>query len=131
MKKDELFNKNIPRALKARVIIEGGVLEETKKKWLEEDKEGLERAIKVYNAMKEKMKAPKVTYGQEFEEMIFKRAIELDAEGLTEGILDEKTLGGLKIFIDKTPLFCLYKVQIKDEAEVLAGKFICVGAVTL
>lgn len=74
------------------------------------------------------MKDPKITYGKEFEEMIFKRAIELDAQGLTEGILDEKTLGGLKIFIDKKPLFCLYKVQIKEDAEILAGKTISVGA---
>ena len=74
------------------------------------------------------MKDAKALYEAQFEELIFKRAMELDSQGLTEGILDEKTLGGLKVFIDKMPLFCLYKAKIKNDAEVLAGKIICVGA---
>lgn len=35
----------------------------------------------------------KVHYSEEFENMIISKAIELEGQGLTEGILDERTLG--------------------------------------
>jgi len=70
----------------------------------------------------------KVHYSEEFENMIISKANELERLGLTEGILDEKTLGGIKVYIDKVPALCMYKVVMKKDAPVLAGKTICAGA---
>jgi len=76
-------------------------------------------------------KKAKVKYSDEFENMIISKAIELEGHDLTEGILDEKTLGGVKVYIDKVPALCMYKAVIKNDAPVLAGKTICAGAETL
>ena len=70
----------------------------------------------------------KVHYSEEFENMIISKANELEALGLTEGILDEKTLGGIKVYIDKVPALCMYKALMKKDTPLLAGKTICVGA---
>lgn len=73
----------------------------------------------------------KVKYSEEFESMIISKAIELEGQGLTEGILDETTLGGITVYIDKVPALCMYKVVMKKDAPVLAGKTICAGADTI
>lgn len=70
----------------------------------------------------------KVHYSEEFENMIISKAIELEGLGLTEGILDENTLGAIKVYIDKVPALCMYKAVMKEDAPVLAGKTICAGA---
>lgn len=69
-----------------------------------------------------------VKYSDEFENMIIEKAIELSEQGLTEGVLDKKKLGGIIVYIDKVPAFCMYKAVMKEDAPVLAGKTICVGA---
>jgi len=50
------------------------------------------------------MVSPKtnVKYSDEFKSMIISKANELIRFGLKDGILDEKTLGGIKFFIDKS-----------------------------
>ena len=70
----------------------------------------------------------KVKYGEDFESMILSKAIELDEKGLTEGILDETKLGGIMVYIDKVPAWCMYKTVMGNDAPVLAGKVICAGA---
>lgn len=70
----------------------------------------------------------KVHYSDEFENMIISKAIELEGQGRTEGILDEKILGGIMVYIDKVPALCMYKSVMKKDAPALAGKTICAGA---
>ena len=72
----------------------------------------------------------KVKYSEEFEGMIISKAIELQEQGLCEGVLDENTLGGITVYIDKIPALCIYKAVIANDASVLAGKTICDGADT-
>lgn len=72
-----------------------------------------------------------VKYNDKFESMIIAKAIELEKQGLSEGILDEKTLGGIIVYIDKVPALCMYKAVMKNDAPVLAGKTICAGADTI
>jgi len=72
-----------------------------------------------------------VKYSEEFESMIISKAIELEGQGLTEGILDEITLGGIRVYIDKVPTLCMYKARMKNDAPVLAGKIICAGSDTI
>jgi len=66
-------------------------------------------------------------YGEEFKNIIFKRANELISQGLTEGVLDEKT-GGLMVYINNKPLLCLYSAKIEQGSPELIGKMIYVGA---
>lgn len=63
--------------------------------------------------------------------MIISTAIELQEQGLCEGVLDEKTLGGITVYIDKIPALCMYKAVMANDASVLAGKMICAGADTI
>lgn len=64
----------------------------------------------------------------EFKELVFKRATVLCELDLAEGILDE-SLGELKVYIEKKPLFCIYSALIEINASnLLGGKKIYVGA---
>lgn len=70
----------------------------------------------------------KVKYSEEFENMILSKAIELEANGLSEGPLQEGKFKDITVYLNKVPAFCLYKCTISKEAPFLTGKTICAGA---
>ena len=63
--------------------------------------------------------------------MIILKAIELEEQGLTKGVLNDKKLGGIMVYINKVPALCMYKAVMRNDAPVLAGKTICTGADTI
>lgn len=72
-----------------------------------------------------------IQYSEPFEDMVLKKAIEMEKTGLVESVLDQKTLGELKVYINHKPAFCIYHINIKEDSPVLAGKTISVGAETM
>lgn len=76
-------------------------------------------------------KEAKFKYSDEFENMIIAKAVESEQQGLNEGLLDEKKLRGIMVYINKIPALCLFKTVIIKNAPFLAGKTICARAETL
>lgn len=73
-------------------------------------------------------KPDSIKYGEEFENMILSKAIELEEKGLLEGPLDDGKFKDLTVYLNKVPAFCLYKCTISNESPFLKGKTICAGA---
>lgn len=67
-------------------------------------------------------------YGEEFENMILSKAIELEEKGHLEGPLDSGKFIDIIVYLDKVPAYCLYKCTISNESPFLKGKTICAGA---
>jgi len=67
-------------------------------------------------------------YGEEFENMILSKAIELEKKGLSEGPLLDGKFKDITVYLNKVPAFCLYKCTISNESPFLKGKTICAGA---
>lgn len=67
-----------------------------------------------------------INFGREFEARVYARAEELQAQGLDEGTLDDKTFGQLTVYIDRKPRSVLYSATGVDGP--LKGHSIYCGA---
>ena len=69
--------------------------------------------------------------GETFQKLVFSRAKELNEKGETQGVVDEKTLGGLEIFLDKKPESLLMSLPYPDDGTELANMVIYLGSNTI
>jgi len=73
-------------------------------------------------------KPSSIKYGEEFENMILSKAIELEVKGVSEGPLHDGKFKDITVYLNKVPAFCLYKRTISNESPFLKGKTICAGS---
>lgn len=60
--------------------------------------------------------------GQEYKEIVEKRYAELKDANQENGILDEKILGGIKLFIGKKPKISMGDFVMEDGTQVFIGE---------
>ncbi len=59
--------------------------------------------------------------GEEYKEIVEKKFAEAIANGQTEILLDEKTIGGIKLFIGTKPAISMGTFVMEDGTEVHVG----------
>lgn len=64
---------------------------------------------------------PKATVSSVFQEMVEKKYAEMRREGLSECILDEQTLGGVGLYLNDKPEFCLWSFGFENGDVVYVG----------
>jgi hypothetical protein len=67
-----------------------------------------------------------ISFSDEFEALVYTRAKELHAHGLTEGALEHEIFGELMLYIDLKPASALFSATGVEGA--LAGKTVYVGS---
>jgi hypothetical protein len=59
--------------------------------------------------------------GEEFKELVTEKYNEMKIVNKTEDFLDEKRLGGIKIFINSKPKYCLLTFHFENEDIAYVG----------